>query len=121
MFAAAESIYQGEEKEFGYFIYSPDILGYGPRYAMEYAGKVNNKNGFAFEKKPVTYLLIEPPARDNPFTSEEKWKLYQIHMYSEPVMVKTFDSGYKLEKHVLTKDELNVGFDPGINPGLHYR
>ena len=121
VFAAAQTAFEGEEKEFGYFIYSPDILGYGPRYAMEYARKVNNKNGFAFEKKPVTYLLIEPPARDNPFTSEEKWKLYQIHIYSEPVMVKTFENGYKLEKHLLTDDQLTVPFDPGINPGLHYR
>lgn len=121
IFAAASVPYQGEEKEFGYFIYSPDILGYGPRYAMEYAKKVYNKNGFGFEKKPITYLLIEPLARDNPFTSEEKWKLHQIHIYSEPIMVKTFESGYKVEKHLLTDEELTVDFDPGINPGLHYR
>ncbi|OGG13753.1 hypothetical protein A2875_02415 [Candidatus Gottesmanbacteria bacterium RIFCSPHIGHO2_01_FULL_46_14] len=121
VFTAASTIYQDDEKEFGYFIYSPDILGYGPRYAMEYAKKVYDKNGFGYQKKPITYLLIEPPARDNPFTSEEKWKLYQIHIYSTPVMVKTFDNGYKVEKHLLNAGEIVVPFDPGINPGLHYR
>jgi len=121
IFAAASTAYGGDEEEFGYFIYSPDILGYGSRYAMEYAATVYQKNGFGFEKKPVTYLLIEPPARDNPFTSEEKWKLHQIHIYSEPVMVKKFDNGYKVEKHLLTPEEMAVPFDPGVNPGLHYR
>jgi len=121
IFIAASEAYKGEEEEFGYFIYSPDILGYGPRYAMEYAKKVYNKNGFGFEKKPITYLLIEPPARDNPFTSEVNWKINQIHIYSKPVMVKQFENGYKLEKHLLTEEEIAVGFDPGINPWLHYR
>lgn len=121
VFTAAKTAYQGNEKTFGYFVYAPDILGYGPRYAMEYASRVYNKKGFASEKKPITYLFIEPPARNNPFTSEQKWKLYQIHIYSKPVMSKTFENGYKIEKHLLTQSELNIPFDQGINPGLHYR
>lgn len=121
VFNSAKTAYEGDEKEFGYFVYAPDIMGYSPRYAMVYAQKTYNKNGFAFEKKPITYLLIEPPARDNPFTSEQKWKLHQIHIYSKPTIVKTFECGYKVEKHILSAEELNTTFDPGINPGLHYR
>lgn len=121
IYTAASSAYQGQEKQFGYFVYAPDILGYGPRYAMEHASQVYNKNAYAFEKKPITYLFIEPPARNNPFTSEEKWKLHQIHIYSKPVIIKTFENGYKMEKHLLKDSEINVPFDQGINPGLHYR
>lgn len=121
IFTAASTAYQGRENEFGYFIYSPDVLGYGPRYAMEYASKVFGKKGFSYVKKPVTYLLIEPAARNNSFTSEINWKINQIHIYKKPVMVKIFASGYKLEKYLLSDDELSVGFDPGVNPNLHYR
>lgn len=120
IFTAAQVAYQGPEKEFGYFVYSPDILGYGPRYAMEYARSIYKKSGYAFEKKPITYLLIEPPARDNPFTSEEIFKLYKVHIYSTPVMTEEFPSGYKIEKYVLGEDDY-LPFDQGINPGLFYR
>lgn len=121
LFTAAKSAYQGPEKEFGYFVYSPGIVGYGPRYAMEYARTIYHKNGYAFQKKPITYLLIEPPPTvPNRFISEEIWKINKVHIYSIPVMVKTFSDGYKMEKHVLVSSDY-LPFDPGINPGLQYR
>lgn len=121
LYEAASTIYRGKESEFGYLIYSPDILGYGPRYAMEYAGTVYKKSGYSFAKKPVTYLLIEPPAPNNSFTSEQIWKWNAIHIYKQPVEIKKFANGYKIEKYLLFDEELTVGVDPNINPGLFYR
>ena len=121
IYNAAVSIYREEPQEFGYFVYAPDIVGYGPRYAMEYAGHVYNKKGFAFEKKPITYLFIEPAARNNPFTSKDKWKRDQIHITSVPEFTRSFYNGYSYEKHILTAEEQKQTFDPGVNPGLFYR
>jgi hypothetical protein len=121
LYEVASSVYKGEEKEFGYFVYAPDIMGYSPRYALDYAGRVSDKKATAFERKPITYLVIETPAENNPFTSETIWKTSQIHFYKTPIETRTFPNGYKVEKYSLDNSELSVPFDPGINPGLHYR
>ncbi len=118
---ATSTLVKGEEGEFGYFVYAPDIVGYGPRYAMHYANRMNGNHGRAFEKKPVTYLFIEPAARNNAFTSKDKWKRDQIHITSTPTLERTFYNGYSFERHELTEDEQKQPFDPGVNPGLHYR
>jgi hypothetical protein len=115
-----QKAFTGADGEFGYFVYSPDIMGYGPRYAFEYVSSVNTKKGYILEKKPITYLLIEPAAKNNQYTSESIWKLHKIHIYSEPDQVFNFPNGYKLERHILG-DQDYLPFDPGINPGLHYR
>jgi len=121
LFEIASSVYKGKEQEFGYFVYAPDIVGYAPRYALEYAGKVFPKKSTAFERKPITYLIIETPAENNSYTSEAIWKTSQIHFDKSPSEVYTFPNGYKVEKYYLDDSELSVPFDPGINPGLHYR
>lgn len=121
LYEVASSVYKGEEKELGYFVYAPDIMGYSPRYALEYASTIFHKTATAFERKPVTYLVIEPPAENNPFTSETIWKISQIHFYATPAETHTFPNGYKVEKYYLENSELSVPFDPGVNPGLHYR
>lgn len=121
IYTATSSLYRGEPDEFGYFVYSPDIMGYGPRYVMEYTGRVYHKNAYAFVKKPITYLFIEPAARNNPYTSKDKWKQDQIHVTSTPVLTRYFFNGYSYEKHLLTPEEQKEPFDPGVNPGFFYR
>lgn len=121
MYEATFTLVKNEPEEFGYFVYAPDIVGYGPRYAMQYANKMNGNKGTAFEKKPITYLFIEPAARNNSFTSKDKWKRDQIHITSTPTLTKSFYCGYSYERHILTDEEQKQSFDPGVNPGLHYR
>jgi hypothetical protein len=121
MYEATSTLFKNESEVFGYFVYAPDIVGYGPRYAMHYANKTNGNSGTAFEKKPITYLFIEPAARNNSFTSKDKWKRDQIHITSTPTITQSFYCGYSYERHILTDDEQKQTFDPGVNPGLHYR
>lgn len=121
IYEATNTLVKNEPGEFGYFVYAPDIVGYGPRYAMQYANRMNGNRGRAFEKKPITYLFIEPAARNNAFTSKDKWKRDQIHITSTPTLTKSFYCGYTYERHELTEDEQKQTFDPGVNPGLHYR
>lgn len=121
IYQATSSLFAQNDNNFGYFVYAPDIVGYGPRYAMEYANKVSGKNAEAFVKKPVTYLFIEPAARNNSFTSKDKWKRDQIHITSIPTLTKSFYCGYSYERHELSEAEQKQTFDPGVNPGLHYR
>lgn len=121
LLTVAETVYSGQEKEFGYFVYAPDIMGYGPRYAMDYARTVYAKNGFAFEKKPVTYLVLEPNALQTLFTSRKKFHEEKIHITKTPLQSREFENGYLIEKYNLSPEETAVAFDAGINPGLHYR
>lgn len=121
MYEATSSLAKQESEPYGYFVYAPDIVGYGPRYAMHYANKMHGGRGLAFEKKPITYLFIEPAARNNPFTSNDKWKRDQIHITSIPTLSQSFYCGYSYERHILSDEEQKQPFDPGVNPGLHYR
>lgn len=117
----AKYVYEDAPKEFGYFLYAPDIMGYAPRYALAYIQSLSVKQGIAFARRPTTYLIIEPPAQDNRFTSEKIFKLSQIHLTKKPISIRTFPNGYKVEKYLLGPHERSVPFDPGINPRLHYR
>jgi len=118
----AQGVFSKAENEFGYFVYSPDVLGYSPKYAMDYVKTLYpNKKAESFIKRPVTYLVIAPPPSDNPFMQDDWWRKNQLNIKSEPVLTIHFPDGYKVEKLLLTNDELNVSFDPAINPGLHFR
>lgn len=114
-------VYQGSEKEFGYFVYAPDVFAYEPKYAMLFVGKLYKKPAYSFQKKPVTYLIIAPPPPDNPYMRDEWWRINQIKITTNPQSVIKFENGYKIEKYLLNEKEMQIPFDPNINPGLHFR
>lgn len=116
------NLYKGQEKTFGYFIYTPDIIAYGPKYALFYKEKLHkDKQAFYFEKKPVTYIVIAPPAKNNPYLSYEWWKTQRLNIKEKPVLTINFANGYKIEKYELNEKEVNEPFDHGIDPGLSFR
>lgn len=116
------NLYKGKEASFGYFIYTPDIIAYGPKYVLFYEEKLHkDKQAFYFEKKPVTYIVIAPPAENNPYLSYEWWKTKRLNIKSKPVLTINFENGYKIEKYNLDKKEVNEPFDRGIDPGLSFR
>jgi hypothetical protein len=121
LYETAKTVFRGNETTLGYFVYAPDIMGYGPRYALDYARKFTPKKVLPFSKQPVTYLILEPDYKGNIYTSGSIFRLYQIHIYKKPLESKTFKNGYTVEKYQLTDAEMALPFDPGINPGLHYR
>lgn len=117
----SSKVFDGKEKEFGYFVYSPDVIGYKPKYAMFYAGKLYQKKAVYFQKKPVTYLVIAPPAQNNPYMKDEWWKVNLLHINKKPESVINFDNGYKIEKYIFSERETSIPTEKGIDPGLHFR
>lgn len=118
----ANNVYSGNEKSFGYFVYTPDVIGYGPKYALKYEQTVHkDKEAFYFQKKPITYIIVAPPAENNPYLSYEWWKTQRVMIDKKPVSSTTFKNGYRIEKYELTDDEVKIPFDPGIDPGLSFR
>lgn len=118
----ANSLYQGEEKEFGYFIYTPDIIAYAPKYALFYQEKKHmDKKPIYFEKKKITYVVVAPPAKDNPYLSYKWWKEERLNIKKDPIKIISFPNGYKIEKYEFTKEEVEQPFDRGIDPGLSFR
>jgi 4-amino-4-deoxy-L-arabinose transferase-like glycosyltransferase len=118
----ANSLYQGDEKSFGYFVYTPDVIAYGPKYALFYQEKLHkDKNAFYFEKKPITYVIMAPPASNNPYLSYKWWKEERLNIKKNPVKTITFPNGYRVEKYELDEKEVSASFDRGIDPGLSFR
>lgn len=116
------NLYLGKEKSFGYFVYTPDIIAYGPKYALFYEEKLHkDKQAFYFEKKPVTYIVVAPPAKNNPYLSYEWWKTQRLNIKTKPVLTINFPNGYKIEKYELDEKQVNEPFDKGIDPGLSFR
>jgi hypothetical protein len=118
----AKSLYLGNEKEFGYFIYTPDIIAYAPKYALFFEEKQHkDKNPFYFEKKAITYIVVAPPAKNNPYLSYTWWKEKRLNITKKPVKIMNFENGYKIEKYELDNNEINTPFDHGVDPGLSFR
>ncbi len=115
-------VFQGSENQFGYFVYTPDTIGYAPKYAMLYQQRVNfEKTALFLAKKPVTYIVVAPPAPDNPYLSYEWWKENEVKITKQPVSTLNFQNGYKIEKYMLTPDETKIPPVPNIDPGLGFR
>ena len=72
-------------------------------------------------KKPVTYIIIAPPAPDNPYLSYEWWKETRLQIKNKPLSTFTFPNGYKIEKYVLSESDIKIPFDRGVDPGLSFR
>ena len=116
----ASEVYK-DKSEFGYFVYSPNIVAFEGKYAMWYMGRKTGKTTYYFQKKPVTYLIIAPPPSNNPFMKDAWWTVHQLKIAAKPVSSMNFENRYKIEKYQLTEEEIAVPFDSAIDPGLHFR
>jgi hypothetical protein len=106
--------------DFGYYILTPDLFGYSPRYALNYLQKQDPKiSARAFEKKPVTYLLIAPND-EFPFRAR-LWKENQVRIDKNPEKVLSFANGFRVEKYRLTDKDMAVPADPNLIHDLRFR
>ncbi len=118
----AGKVYSGKEKEFGYFVYTPDIIGYGPKYALLQQQKVRpNKNASYFAKKNITYIVVATPAANNPYLSYEWWRKNRLKIDTTPASVVTLKNGWRIERYNFTDEEVKIPFDAGVDPGLGFR
>ena len=117
----SESVFREAPEEFGYFVFAPDVFAYEPKYAMKYAASRSPKRAWYFQKKPVTYLIMAPPPRWDPYMTGQWWKINQIKIAPPADSVTTYPNGYRVEKVFLTSADQAVAFDPAVDPAMHFR
>ncbi|GIW62793.1 MAG: hypothetical protein KatS3mg090_0619 [Patescibacteria group bacterium] len=119
----AQTVFEQNDREFGFFIFSPDILAYQTKASMNYYIKrYPNTKVFIYEKRPVTYLIIAPPPSDKPWLNYSSWKESKVNLTKEPIWKKQIPPvGYTIEKYKLDKKDLEIPTDPNINDWIHYR
>jgi len=116
----AEDIYKNAPQEFGWYVYSADQYGYSPKYAMHYMQKrYGSKQGYEFQKKQTTYLVIFPS--DNKYTNEAWWKKDQIKIDHAPTSTYSYNGGSYVEKYDLTPKDIEVASDPNLIQDLLFR
>lgn len=114
----AQKVFEGSENEFGYFIFTPDLYGYSPRYALDFYQKRNKeKRVYPYQKRTVTYLVIAPPpayGKDQNSiwykknTNSTSWKNNDIRISKKPESAVLFNNGFIIEKYNLTTEEIKV-------------
>ncbi|MBP8591000.1 hypothetical protein KBI33_00840 [Candidatus Shapirobacteria bacterium] len=118
---AARTIFQDAENDFGYFAYTPDLYSYSPRYAMEYWNQFYPYQAHAFEKKPVTYLLIFSPPQDKPWLEGSWWAKNQVNVKKDPEKTMAFDNDFRIEKYLLSEEEIKIPSDPNLINSTYFR
>ncbi len=111
----AKDIYaNNKNKSFSYYVYTPDLFGYGPRYAMNYMQRQTKKTDvYPYEKKDIVYLIMSPA----PFHSAlgpEDWKKNEVKINRNPDKKITYPNGYIVEMYKLTKEEQSVESNPNM-------
>ncbi|MBI2018957.1 glycosyltransferase family 39 protein [Candidatus Daviesbacteria bacterium] len=127
----ADKVFAGEEKEFGYFIFTPDLYGYSPRYALDfYQKRTKDKKAYPYQKKGITYLIIAPPPEygkdPNSIwyqrnTNSKLWKNNDIRIAGDPVSKVSFKNGFEIEKYYLSSEEIKVESNPYLIKDIFFR
>lgn len=114
----ADSYGQG----FGYYAWTPDLLSYPSKYAMLYAGKQHHANLAAYQKKPLTYLLIaKNDAQHNPWVNALYWREKQVRIDREPDFWWDYPDGFLVQKYYLATQEAAIEADANLINGLQFR
>lgn len=117
----AKKVFQGKEKTFGYFVYAPDSFAYGEKYAMYYERSKSLKKAEYFTKMPITYVIAEPPPVNNPYMESNWWIKDAVKINAKSAVIYNFQNGYQILKYNLTEAQINVSFDPSLDPGINFR
>jgi hypothetical protein len=129
--AVAKNIFKEAKGDFGYFIFTPDLYGYYPRYAMNYTQReFSDIKVFPFAKKETTFLLIAPPpaygkdpnsiwAQKN--QNSENWKKSDLKIEKEPMKTTEYKNGFKVEEYSLNDKEVKIPANPFLIQDLTFR
>ncbi|MDP3758597.1 MAG: hypothetical protein Q8Q86_02665, partial [Candidatus Daviesbacteria bacterium] len=116
---------------FGYFIFTPDLYGYSPRYAIDlYQKRFKDKKVKPYEKSAITYLVIAPPpyyGKDpnsiwyQKNTNSATWKISDIRITSDSASSVIFNNGFIIEKYNLSDEEIKMGSNPYLIKDIFFR
>lgn len=117
----AQAVFKNAPSEFGYYAFTADEFGYGPRYAMFFTNKEYPKTyAPANTKKRVTYVIMAPT--ENGINNNREWWIKnRVRIDTAPVSVINYANGYKVEKFILTDEETKIPSDPNLINGLFFR
>jgi hypothetical protein len=116
----AEKVLQDKDKDFGYYIYSADEYGYSPRYGINYLSRQQkNSTVYPYEKKPITYLIIGPYGKD--MSRGSWWTKNKVHITKPPIKTKYFPNGFRIEKYILTPEEIAVPAESDLIKDIIFR
>ncbi len=118
--AMAHNIFASTNQDFGYYIFTPELFGYSPRYAMDYMQKQSSHKAFPFEKKKTTFLIIDPPVKNNIVQDMTWWKKSEVGISKKPVSTNKFGN-YIIEKYELSEEEIAVPSNPNLIHDVHFR
>lgn len=111
-----------KNKEFGFFIYAPDIFGYSSKYPFIYWQKrYPNSKMAVYEKKPTTFIVVEPPPKQQPQYLPDWWISNKLHIATSAAEITVFDNGFKILKYNLTKKDLSSEIEPGVKDWVYFR
>lgn len=120
-YGLARTIVDDAPSDFGYYILSPDLFAYSPRYGMLYVDKITpEKEAYAFEKRSVTYVLVSQEALDGTAVDYRWWRDDQVKIKKKPVKTIIFDEKYVIEKYELSDDEVAVPIDSNLFQGNQF-
>lgn len=118
----SDAIFLGPENDVGYFVYAPDVYAYQQKYAVSYTSTLFPlKTSHAYQKRPVTYLLIAAPTRSMKEVSSSDWKRDKLRILRPPDEVKPMEAGYTLEKYYLTDAEVKEPVDFDVSFDTYFR
>ncbi len=121
--AMVETIFKDAgSREFGFFIYTPDIFAYSTKYPFVYHQRTRPDAKMAiYERKPLTYLVIAPPPAEKPWLTGDWWKSNKIGIKKTPDRIWQFDNGYRVEKFTLNEKDLARPMDQNLNDWIYFR
>lgn len=114
----ARKVYTDAPKQFSYYVYEGDELGYRTRYAMHYFQKDYNKIGSENTKQKTTYLLINSVVDNN---NNNWWKENKVRINKKPIYKNILNNIYLIEKYELNANEIAVPSDPSLIDNLFFR
>ncbi|MFA5933027.1 MAG: glycosyltransferase family 39 protein [Microgenomates group bacterium] len=130
-YLVAENAFGGKKNEFGYYIFTPDLYGYSPRYAMNYYQKISkDKTSFPYNKKAVTYLLIAPPPEYGKDPSSlwyqkninsDSWKNNDVRINRKADETRGFPNGFRIEKYNLNENEIKIQANQFLIQSIFFR
>ncbi|NOY15308.1 MAG: DUF3413 domain-containing protein [bacterium] len=118
----ARRAYTKAPNKFGYFVYTPDLYGYSPLYAMTYTQKeYPDKIAASYTKLPTTVLVVAPPPKEKPYLNGIYWRRGQLKITTEPDKIQTYDNGYLVEFYSLTDNQIKQPVDQFLIKGIFFR
>jgi hypothetical protein len=112
------------DKEFGFFVRAPDIFGYASKYPFLYwKSRYVNTKPYTYEKKPITYIVIEPAPKGYEHMNDEYawWIKNKLMISTLGAQLESYPNGFRVEKFILSDEEINTPIEPGINDWVYFR